>query len=257
MPEYRYIAFVGLLWACGPSTVPNATTPERTSDRESLVAQTTFLDGRFSAEFSTSFEPHQVWEFQERFPSHYDARRGSKDGCELVLALRSDGRLRPAELPPGQRVGDLEVHTTRLRSFEELGDPQAAVGAVVFEPDRTATDLYLWPMSAVDGFDGEGDWLEWQRNHPHLSRCFDVAERYLAELVSTLRARRPFAPVKDTVSFGFDRALEAQATFRGELPEGWIITLKPAFDAEFSQVHPRATWAWSASEPVPRAVMWA
>ncbi len=248
-----------VLAGCGSASM--ATTPVRAP---SSVARQRVLDGRFDLALpaGTALEADDRWGAGAT-PSTFDAYSFERAGCHLVFALRSDGRLRPSELPsgPGERLaraadGATDILWMPERSFDTLGDPLAAVGAVAFEPDGSATDLWVWPTGdePVEA-DADDDWLALQRRDPRIARCLDEARAWLAAVAPTLRALRPFASPAE-LTFGWDRDADAPARHRADLPPGWVVTSAEAHDATFTYLHRRLPWAPSASAPTPSACLW-
>lgn len=226
------------------------------------------LSGRFQGELSSASQPTNIWPSERA--GYRDAWRVPYEGCDLFLAISSEGLARPTELTLG---GDqtrswvpsetaeprLEVITVPLRPFEVLDGQQAAVGAVVFEADGSATDFFAWPDGPDrEGFgdDGEEDWVAWQRGNPALQSCYASAERFLDDMLASLRTQRPFETRSARLPFGWEDSREDSGVFLGALPEGWIITTSDAYDAVFRRVHRRQDWSWSPAEPSPRAEMW-
>ena len=189
-----------VLAGCGGSST--AASPVRPAP--SSVARQRVLDGRFDLALpaGTVLEVDDGWGAGAP-PSTFDAYSFERAGCHLVFALRSDGRLRPSELPsgPGERLeraadGSSEILWMPERSFDTLGDPLAAVGAVAFEPDGSATDLWVWPTGGepVEA-DADDDWLALQRRDPRIARCLDEARAWLGAVALTyLHRRLPWAP---------------------------------------------------------------
>lgn len=221
------------------------------------------LGGRFAASLPGAPVPSDAWEARRATFDAYDVER---NGCSLAVAVRSDGRLRPDALQPegAERWLDpapdgLAILLLPERGFATLSDELAAVGAVLFEEDGTATDLWVWPRlpSGEDLAEAgeDDDWLAAQRSDPRISNCFGEAERWLAEVLPTLRVRSPFASPSE-LDFGWDETREAQARYRATLPAGWVLTTAPAYDAEFTYLHPRLSWARSLATPSPSACIW-
>lgn len=249
-----------VLAGCGGSST--AASPVRPAP--SSVTRQRVLDGRFDLALpaGTALEVDDGWGAGAP-PSTFDAYSFERAGCHLVFALRSDGRLRPSELPsgPGERLeraadGSSEILWMPERSFDTLGDPLAAVGAVAFEPDGTATDLWVWPTGdePVEA-DEDDDWLALQRRDPRIARCLDEARAWLAAVAPTLRVLRPFAS-PDELTFGWDGDADEPARHRADLPPGWVVTSAEAHDAAFTYLHRRLPWAPSASTPTPSACLW-
>lgn len=265
-----------LLVGCGGSTAPSAAAPARTSvevretrsgepPAASESAERTFLEGRFVASIpeGSTLTPSTAW---SPLGATFDAYEFERAGCSFAFALRSDGWVRPMDLQPegAERWLPREDTSTAIlalpeRTFTTLSEELAAVGAVAFEADGSATDLWVWPLlppgeaSAEAGEDD--DWLGAQRRDPRISNCFGEAERWLAELLPTLRPVRPFVSPSE-ITFGWDDAREEPARYRATLPAGWVLSSAEAYDAEFTFLHPRLPWARSTGTPTPNACLW-
>lgn len=276
----RGITIVGLLVGCGgaastPLADPSATTVSEvgpaTSGGSDGAERTehVFLDGRFGATLpagTTLTRPE--W---SRAGATVDAYRFEHADCSFELALRSDGRVRPGDLQAEtderwlpRANASLEVLSIPERTFSTLGEDLAAVGAVAFEEDGTATDLWVWPTvpNAVGGEDGSeefgeavGEEDERGRRDPRIAHCFEVAEGWLAELLPTLHALRPFAS-PDEITFGWDDERDEAVRYRATLPAGWVVSRGEAYDAAFTYLHPRLPWARSLDIPTPNACLW-
>jgi hypothetical protein len=235
------------------------------------------LDGRFEIALPTevALTPSQAWSSSENLRAYYDSYALEVQQCRLTFAMRSHGLLRPRDLPLGEGESRsyapsegasprLEIVTTHSRAFDVLGLMYAAIGAVAFEADGTATDFFLWPELAQgeesvvpEGDDWESDdWYAAQRQDPRLARCYGVAETLLSEALPTLVARRPFAPVQRRLYFGYDEDMDESIAYEGAIPDGWIITTEPAYDASFDDLHRRQVWSWAPPVPSPRARVW-
>lgn len=255
-----------------PPTSESATSPAAPSPSAIELAapagpgsdRLTILDGRLELTLpDATFTWNDEWETGARHRSYLDSYRFELQGCVFTFAARSDGRVRPRELsaddmetrrfvPSEDAAGRLEVLTTHSRHFEVLATRYAAVGAVVFESDGTATDFFLWPHLATDeaSVDVEGDvtlesWMSAQRADPRLARCYGEAETILRNALPTVRVLHPFAPIALRFSFGHDVERDEPIEFAGSLPEGWVATPRPSYDASFERLHRRQTWDWN------------
>jgi len=267
-----------------PTRVEGPPTPATTEERHepgSAEADVDELDptglrrellaGRvsFEAPASLRLRPREVFD-RPREREHYDAYSTRFEECALELAIVSAGLVRPTgELLPlpegGARVvstdprsgARLEGMTIPHRRIETLGVAYDGPGAVVFEPDATAIDLYVWARAA-EAEDGGYEEDRW-RTSPAALACLEPA-RHLRDLVlSTLSVARPYAS-DDVVHFGYEESARADGwiPYRGVLPAGWTVSSGVAFDAAFAYVHRRLPWTESGSrEPSPAAKIWA
>lgn len=267
-----HCAFV-LCVACGAAAPaeqvqiapPMASEPETQAPApaESIVEPEAhdLLMGRFRITLPASAEPANIWPSERS--SQRDSWRMHYENCDLVLATSSDGLVRPAELSlnegetrtwvPASAESDdsrLEVISVGRRTFEVLHMSQASVGAVVFEPDGSATDFFVWPEAP----DLEGESVAEEARAD--DACWAVAERLLGDVLGSLRPQLAFDPQPAHVLFGWDTHEEAQARYVGSLPDGWVITTREASDASFARVHRRQEWSASPSDPSPRAEFW-
>lgn len=269
-----------LLGGCGaahPSSTPRAAPPlastasaneaaSATSEVEPpAVTEHAFLEARLAARLpaGTTLTPSTHWSPRSATFDAYEFERGS---CTFALALRSDGRVRPSDLQPEgherwlpRESASMEILAMPERTFVTLGEELSAVGAVAFEEDGTATDLWVWPRlppgeASAEAGDDE-DWLAAQRRDPRISNCFGEAERWLAELLPTLRVLRPFTSPSE-ITFGWDDARDEPARYRASLPAGWVLSSAEAYDAEFTYLHPRLPWARALGTPTPNACLW-
>lgn len=257
----------------------NTVVPSADHTEPEVPSQTVhaLLDGRFEITLPTAIvlTRSQAWHASENLRVYYDSYELEVQQCRMTFAVRSHGLLRPSDVPlrdgetrsfaPAEdAVPHLEIVTTPMRPFEVLDLMHAAVGAVAFEADGAATDFFLWPELAPgeesvvpEGDDwSSNDWYAAQRQDPRLARCYEVAETLLGEALPTLVARRPFAPVQTRLGFGYDEDIDESIAYEGAIPEGWIISTEPAYDASFDDLHRRQAWAWSPAAPSPRARVW-
>ena len=273
------LAIVCLLVGCGapassPLADPSATTVSEVgpatsggSDVDGVErTEHVFLHGRFGATLpagTTLTRPE--W---SRTGATIDTYRFAYADCSFELALRSDGRVRPDDLQVEaderwlpRANASLEVLSIPERMFSSLEGDFAAVGAVAFEEDGTATDLWVWPTvpNAVDDEEGDEEFGEederGSRRDPRMRECFEVAEGWLAELLPTLHALRPFAS-PDEISFGWDDERDEPVRYRATLPAGWVVSRGEAYDAELTYLHPRLPWARRLDIPSPNACLW-
>ncbi len=267
-----------------PSPAPTTSRPSQgvddaTLSREEEPAARThlLLDGRFEITLptATTLRASSAWDAPEELRAYYDSYEFNMNECAMTLAVRSHGLLRPRALslrdgearvfaPSADASPHLEILTTHSRPFDVLGAVEAAVGAVAFEPDGSATDFFLWPHLAPgeESVEPEGDewdtedWFAAQRADPRRARCYEVAETLLHEALPTLVARRPFSLAVTQLHFGYDEAQDQSIPFAGVVPSGWVITSAPAYDARFEDLHRRQPWAWVDPEPAQRARVW-
>ena len=285
MRRWPFLSFVTLL-GCAPIAAsvrvepseharveaPPANGIEGGSDGSSHTVHP-ILGGRFEFALPTAIalRASSVWAAPDELRAYYDAYEFDIDECSMTLAVRSHGLMRPSEVPlrdgetrlfvPSEDASPhLEIVRTQARTFEFLDVMQAAVGAVAFEPDGSATDFFLWPQlagAAPEGDEGNPeDWFAAQRSDPRLARCYGLAETLLRDALPTLAVRRPFSLAQTQLHFGYDEERDASFVFEGAIPSGWIITLQPAYDASFEDLHRRQPWTWVDVEPTQRARIW-
>jgi hypothetical protein len=157
----------------------------------------------------------------------------------------------------------LEIVAVEDRDPDALGDPLPGPGAVVFEADGTATDVYVAPRlpEGMEPIVPEGDATSWgaaQRSDPRQAHCFAVADAFLLELLGALAPRRAYASPEPIVAFGWDEDADEPIRHRGTLAAGWVVSHGVAFDAEFFYLHRRLTWTWERPRqpPAPSAKVW-
>lgn len=229
------------------------------------------LAGRFVVTLPSeiAFEDDDVLGHGARWRAWYDGHAVALDGCRLAVVLVSDGRTRPrGRIPRAPTMHTvpsahgLEIVAVEDRDPDALGDPLPGPGAVVFEADGTATDVYVAPRlpEGMEPIVPEGDtsWGAAQRSDPRQARCFAVADAFLLQLLGALAPRRPYTSPEPIVAFGWDEDADEPITHRGTPPTGWVVSHGVAFDADFVHVHPRLTWSWERPrEPGPgSATIW-
>jgi hypothetical protein len=199
-----------------------------------------------------------------RWRAWYDGYAVALDGCRLAVVLVSDGRTRPGgpvpDAPTMHTVPSahgLEIVAVEHRDPDALGDPLAGPGAVVFEADGTATDVYVAPrlpagMEPIVPEDDATSWGAAQRSDPRQARCFAVADAFLLQLLGALAPRRAYASPEAIVAFGWDEDAGAAIEHRSTLPTGWVVTHGVSYEGGFVRVHRRLTWSWERPrEPGP------
>jgi hypothetical protein len=237
---------------------PTQTPPAATTNAGPIA----LLEGRFTFRSADPIEltPRDVFSRPEE-RQHYDAYETELDGCPLTLALVSAGLVRPdgevvLEGAERREARDLEVVVSSHRHLETLGMGYDGVGAVIFEPDRSATDLYVWARASEEPVGAEHVEDRW-RVDPEAVRCLGPAARLRDLVLATISVARPFAGL-DRVHFGFSEEADDWIPYRGTLPSDWTISSGVAFDGAFEYVHRRATWtAAPPFEPTPAAKIWA
>jgi hypothetical protein len=236
------------------------------------LAEHALLAGRFVVTLPSeiTFEDDDVLGHGARWRAWYDGHAVALDGCRLEVVLVSDGRTRPRGRVPRAptmhtvpSAHGLEIVAVEDRDPDALGDPLPGPGAVVFEADGTATDVYVAPrlpagMEPIVPEDDATSWGAAQRSDPRQARCFAVADAFLLQLLGALAPRRAYTSPEPIVAFGWDEDADEPITHRGTLPTGWVVTHGVAFDADFVHVHRRPTWSWERPrEPrPPSATIW-
>ena len=230
------------------------------------------LAGRFVVTLPSeiTLEDDDVLGHGARWRAWYDGHAVALGGCRLAVVLVSDGRTRPRGRVPRAptmhtvpSAHGLEIVAVEDRDPDALGDPLPGPGAVVFEADGTATDVYVAPrlpdgMEPVAPEDDATSWGAAQRSDPRQARCFAVADAFLVQLLGALAPRRAYASPEPIVAFGWDADTHEPISHRGTLPTGWVVSHGVAYDAEFFYVHRRAPWSWERPrEPTaPSATIW-
>ncbi len=270
----RAIALSLLVGCGGAAPATRAAPPMRaaadeteTTERDASPAseELVLLEGRLSATLPAGSPLTASEDWATRGPT-FDAYAFEREGCSLALTVQSVGRMRPATLQPegAERWLDpapegLAIFVMPERTYTTLSDEIPAVGAVLFEEDGTATDLWVAPQlpsgaEPITPGDDE-EWVDAQRRDPRLANCFGVAAQWLDALLPTLRALAPFAS-PDELAFGWDETREEQARYRASLPPDWVLTTLPAYDAEFVYLHRRLPWMRHLGEPTPSVQLW-
>ena len=236
-------------------------TPPATTTNAGPIA---LLEGRFTFTSADPIEltPRDVFSRPEE-RQHYDAYETELDGCPLTLALVSAGLVRgrgPIELDDAEPhdVRELEIVTSSHRHLSTLGEDYDGVGAVLFERDGTATDLYVWARASEEPEGMEEHVEDRWRVDPEAVRCLGPARRLRDAVLATITVSRPFEGLP-SIHYGYEETdtHDGWVAYRGVLPSGWTISSGVAWDAGFEYLHRRAAWTpVPAYEPTPAAKIW-